>query len=68
MKVKEYATGELKRLPDWVKCTKCGGKPTKDDWLLEIIPHSSALIHQSCAAGQGKFAGLNIGMEKGEKK
>lgn len=66
MRVKEYAAGELKRLPDWVKCMKCGGKPKQNDWLIEVVPHSSALIHQSCAAGQGKIAGLNIGMEKGE--
>lgn len=66
MKVKEYEAGELKRLPDWVKCVKCGQKPKETDWLIEIVPHSNALIHQSCATGEGKLAGLNIGVEKGD--
>lgn len=66
MKVKEYEAGELKRLPDWVKCMKCQGKPLENDWLIEIIPNSNALMHQSCAGKQGQLAGLNIGMEKGD--
>ena len=65
MRVKEYQAGELKRLPDWVKCVKCRKPPTETDWLLEVIPHSSCLIHQSCAAGEGKIAGLNIGISDG---
>lgn len=59
--VPDVDTNKLGRLPDWVKCMKCGGRPTKTDWLCEVIPNSSALIHQSCAAGQGKIAGLNLG-------
>lgn len=38
------------KLPTWVKCSKCGGKPTETDWLVEIVPNSNALIHMSCAA------------------
>lgn len=72
MKVKEYGAGELKRLPDWVKCMTCGGKPTEHDWLIDIIAceigqSSNALIHMSCAAGKGKFAGLNIGTQGANK-
>lgn len=63
MKVPETDTGVTKKLPDYVKCMKCGGKPLENDWLIEVVPHSNALLHQSCAAGQGKFVGLNLGME-----
>lgn len=66
MEVKEKDVDNLKRLPDWVKCMKCGGKPLTHDYLIEVIPHSNALIHQSCARSKGNFAGLNIGMEKGD--
>lgn len=61
MRIPDKATENLKRLPDWVKCMDCGGKPTETDWLIEVIPHSNALLHQSCAARKGKIAGLNIG-------
>lgn len=61
MKVNEKDVENLKRLPDWVKCMDCGGKPTKEDWLIEIVPHSNALRHQSCAAKRGQMAGMNVG-------
>lgn len=61
MNVPDVDTNKLGKLPTWVKCVKCGEKPRQNDWLIEIIPHSNALIHQSCAAGQGQFAGLNVG-------
>lgn len=66
MRVREQDTENLRKLPSWVKCLHCGKPPTQTDWLIEIVPNSSALIHQSCAAGQGKVAGLNIGTEKGD--
>lgn len=66
MKVPDVDTHKLGKLPSWVKCSRCGGKPTENDWLIEIIRHSNALIHQSCAAAQGKIAGLNLGTEKGD--
>lgn len=71
MKIKEQDIDNLKRLPEWVKCLQCGGKPTEHDWLIDVIATqqgqmSNVLIHQSCAAGDGKFAGLNLGIEKGD--
>jgi len=61
---KEEANAKANKLPSWVKCVECGERPRVDDYLLEIIPNASALIHQSCAAEQGKIAGINVG--KGE--
>lgn len=61
MKVNEKDTENLKKLPEWVKCLICGGKPTSTDYLAEYVPNSTALIHQSCAAKRGQIAGLNIG-------
>jgi hypothetical protein len=66
MKVNDKDTEDLKKLPYWVRCVKCKQPPRQNDWLIEIVPNSNALIHQSCAAGQGQFAGLNIGNIKGE--
>ncbi len=71
MKVKEQDIDDLKRLPDWVKCMKCGGKPRENDWLFDVMSDgpgqtSNVLIHMSCAGTQGKFAGLNLGLEKGD--
>lgn len=65
---KEEADAKARKLPSWVKCMVCGERPRRDDFLLEVVPNSSALIHQSCAAGQGKVAGLNIGIPKGDLK
>lgn len=65
-KVNESDTENLSKLPYWAKCVKCGEKPREHDWLIEIVPHSTALMHQSCAANQGQIAGLNLGMEKGD--
>lgn len=67
MKVPDTDTAKI-GLPSWVKCMTCGGKPTKGDWLMEVIPNSNALIHQSCAAKKGKFAGLNAGTIQGDLK
>lgn len=61
MKVNEKDIENLKILPAWVKCMDCGLPPTKEDWLIEIVPHSSALRHQSCAAKRGQMAGMNVG-------
>jgi len=61
MNVPETATDSLKKLPEWVKCVYCGGKPTATDWLGELIRHSNALAHQSCAKARGKVFGLNAG-------
>lgn len=66
MKVKEKDVESLNRLPDWVKCMHCGGKPEMNNWLIEVVKNSNALIHQSCAALTGKYSGLNIGLDKGE--
>lgn len=64
MHVPESATENLKKLPDWVKCMVCHKPPRENDWLVEVVRHSNALIHQSCAAGQGKISGMNLGMAK----
>lgn len=48
-------------LPAWVKCMYCGGRPVWGDLLGEVIPHSSALAHQSCMKARGKLFGLNAG-------
>jgi hypothetical protein len=67
MKVYKKDTEGLNRLPHWVKCTKCGGKPTETDYLIELIPHSTALIHQSCSFKMDKIAGFDgFGLSKGE--
>lgn len=49
------------KLPEWVKCMYCGGRPRFDDLLGEVIPNSSALAHQSCMEKRGKLFGLNAG-------
>ena len=64
MDVNEADREDLKKLPYWVRCMKCKRPPTKTDWLIEVVPNSTALIHQSCAAGQGEIAGLNVGIKK----
>ena len=64
MRIKASDVQDLKRLPEWVKCMKCGGKPLEHDWLIEVVPFSNALMHQSCAANDGKIAGMNIGTVK----
>jgi hypothetical protein len=66
IKTPKDVSDNLKKLPSWVKCSKCGKPPLENDWLIEIIPWSNALIHQSCAANQRQFAGLNLG-NKGDK-
>lgn len=63
---KDEARAKANKLPKWVKCMVCGGRPKQDDWLFDIMAQgqgqqSNALIHMSCARGQGKFAGLNLG-------
>ena len=59
MEVKEEDLKNLKKLPDWVKCIHCGGKPKEHDWLIEIVPNSTALAHQSCARDRGFIAGID---------
>ena len=67
MKVQEKDVDDLKRLPDWVKCLHCQGKPTENDWLIEVIKDSNVLIHQSCSAKAGKLPGLDgFGLQKGD--
>lgn len=56
------ARTKAKKLPKWVKCMYCGERPRLDDFLGEVIPHSSALAHQSCMAERGKVFGLNAGL------
>lgn len=68
MRVNKSDTEDLSKLPYWVKCMACGNKPSEKDWLIEVIPNSSALIHQSCAAKKGELAGLNIGTIQGDLK
>jgi hypothetical protein len=68
MNVNEADVDSLSTLPYWVKCVVCGEKPRKNDWLIELVRHSNALMHQSCAAKEGKVAGLNIGTTQGELK
>lgn len=59
MEVKEEDRKDLKKLPAWVKCMHCGGKPLEHDWLIEVVPHSTALAHQSCARKNGFIAGID---------
>lgn len=61
MKVREQDVENLKKLPEWVKCCYCGGKPTETDWLGELMRHTNMLAHQSCAKARGKVFGLNAG-------
>lgn len=49
------------KLPHWVKCMHCGGRPKWGDLLGEVIPNSSALAHESCMASRGKIFGINAG-------
>ncbi len=60
----EEAAAKARKLPSWVKCMICGERPRTNDWLIDLMStqqgmQSNALIHQSCARGQGKVAGLN---------
>lgn len=57
----EEAAEKAQRLPEWVKCVYCGGRPKANDYLGEIVRHSTALAHQSCMAKRGKIFGLNAG-------
>lgn len=52
---------KVEKLPDWVKCAYCGEGPKWGDLLGELVRHSTALAHQSCAAKHGKVFGLNAG-------
>lgn len=61
MNVPDNVVETLKKLPDWVKCVYCGKPPTETDWLGELIRHSNALAHQSCAKAHGKVFGMNAG-------
>lgn len=58
---KEEEQAKADKLPAWVKCVYCGGRPRYDDLLGELVRHSSALAHQSCARKHGKMFGMNAG-------
>ena len=58
---KEEEAAKAEKLPEWVKCTFCGGRPRYDDLLGELVRHSSALAHQSCARKRGLMFGMNAG-------
>lgn len=57
----EEARTKADKLPSWVKCMYCNGRPKWGDLLGEVIPNSSALAHESCMAKRGKVFGLNAG-------
>lgn len=57
----EEERAKAEKLPSWVKCMYCGGRPKNDDYLGQVIAHSSALAHQSCMASRGKIFGINAG-------
>lgn len=63
---------KAEKLPAYVKCMYCGGRPKWMDLLCEVIPNSSALAHESCLRKRGKITGLNSGLstdlKKGETK
>lgn len=58
----EEARAKAEKLPEWVKCMYCGGRPEWGNLLGEVVPHSSALAHEKCMADRGKIFGLNAGM------
>lgn len=57
----EEARTKAEKLPSFVKCMYCGGRPKWGDLLGEMIPNSSALAHESCMAARGKIFGINAG-------
>ncbi len=57
----EEAKAKADKLPTYVKCMYCGERPRWGDLLGEVIPHSTALAHESCMAERGKIFGLNAG-------
>lgn len=58
----EEAKAKADKLPSYVKCMYCGGRPKWGDLLGEVIPNSTALAHESCMAARGKIFGLNAGL------
>lgn len=58
----EEARSKAEKLPSWIKCMYCGGRPKWGDLLGEVVPNSSALAHESCMASRGKIFGLNAGV------
>lgn len=52
---------KAEKLPEWVKCMYCGGRPKWGDLLGQVVRHSTALAHQSCAKEHGLMFGLNAG-------
>lgn len=58
---KEEEQAKAEKLPKWVKCVYCGGRPKYDDLLGELIKNSNALAHQSCARQRGLMFGMNAG-------
>jgi hypothetical protein len=59
----EEARTKAEKLPEYVKCMYCGGRPKWGDLLGEVIQNSTALAHESCMAARGKIFGLNAGAE-----
>lgn len=59
----EESRNKAEKLPGYVKCMYCGGRPSWGDLLGEVVPNSSALAHESCMAKRGKIFGLNAGLE-----
>ena len=57
----EEERNKADKLPSWVKCMYCGGRPKWGDLLGEVIPNSSALAHESCMKARGKIFGINAG-------
>ena len=39
----------MHKIPDWVKCKICGGKPTSDNWLkpVDMDPACKVFIHMT---------------------
>ena len=58
---REEERTKAERLPEWVKCAYCGGRPRWGDLLGQLIRHSTALAHQSCAKEHGYMFGINAG-------
>ncbi len=57
----EEERAKAERLPEYVRCAYCGGRPQWGDLLGQLIRHSTALAHQSCAKEHGYMFGVNAG-------
>lgn len=52
---------KAEKLPSYVKCMFCGGRPKWGDLLGQVIKDSTALAHESCAKEHGLIFGMNAG-------